>query len=124
MYGESNITINGYNVSSSYIYNDGEKNIVVKDKDINKVLLVLDYKLNIDKEYLMYSYYNNHNEFFSNFVSIQYVYNDKEKLFNNVNVLDVIDGKVMLSVPYQLKYASSISLILNFRDIKVVYKLK
>lgn len=123
-YGESNITVNGYNISSSYVYNNGEKTVVVRDKDINNVLLILDYKLNIDKEYPIYSYFDNDKDFFSNFVSIEYIYNGKERVYDSVLALDVVDGKVMLSVPFQVKDASSISFVLNFRDTKVVYKLK
>lgn len=124
MYGDSSITINSYDIKSSYIYNDGEKSVIVRDKDINKILLILDYKLNIDKEYSIYNYFKNDKDFFSNFVSIQYVYNDNEKVYNKVKALDINEGKVMLGVPFQVKEASSISLILNFRDSKLVYKLK
>lgn len=123
-YGESNITINNYQIMNTFVYNNGEKNVIIRDKDINKVLLVLDYKLSIDSNYPIKEYFKNDKDFFSNFSNIIYTINNKEKIINDVKALNAIDGKAMLSVPYQIKDATNINFILNFRDTKVVYKLK
>lgn len=118
-YGTSNITISDYNISSKYIYNNNEKTVVVRDKDINKVLLILDYKVEFDKDY-----FKDEKNFFDTYSSIEYVYKNKEKVYNDIKVLDIVNGKVMFGVPYELNNATNINYVINFRDTKIVYKLK
>ena len=123
-FGNSNITIFNSDIRSSYVFNDEGKNKVIRDNDINRILLVLEYKLEIDLDSKLSMYYNKDIDFFDNFVTITYNLNGKEKNYNNVNVIGNVDGKVMLSVPYEVKSANSLNLNINFRDVKIIYKLK
>lgn len=123
-YGNSSILLSNYSIESNYIYNDGTKTKVIRDNNVNNVLLILGYKLEIDQNSILYNYFDNDKYFFNNFISIEYYYNEKVKICNNIKVIDIVDNKVMLSVPYQIKDATNINLIINFRDTKIVYKLK
>lgn len=123
-YGETNITLSNYLLQNNYIYSKDGKVVVYKDKDINKNLLILDYKLDIDKETSLYDFINNDKVFYNKFVSLIYNYNGKEKVLNNLNVVANVDNKIMLSVPFEVINATHISLVLNFRDVKIEYKLK
>lgn len=123
-YGGSNLTISNYDIKSSYVYEENNKTNIVRDKDINNVLLILDYKLELDSKYNLSNYFNTSKEFFDKFTSIEYTYNGKTKIVNNVSVVADVDNKVMLSVPYEVGQAMGINLCLNFRDVKIVYKLK
>lgn len=123
-YGSSNLTISNYDIKSSYSYSVDNKTSIVRDKDINKILLILDYKLELDKEYDLSNYFDNASEFFDKFVGIEYTYNGKSKVVSNVSVVADVDNKVMLSVPYEVGQATNINLFLNFRDVKIIYKLK
>ena len=123
-YGNSNITISNYEVKNSYIYDDNGITKIIRDKDINKVLLILDYKLELDKDKNMLNYFKTNKDFFDKFITITYTYNDNEKYYNNIKCIDDVNDKVMLSVPYELLNAKKINLNLNFRDEKLVYILK
>lgn len=123
-YGNSNLTISNYEVKSSYIYTDNNKTTIVRDKDINNILLILDYKLELDTKYDLTNYFSNSKEFFDKFSSIEYSYNGKEKIINNVSVLADVNNKVMLSVPYEIQNATSLLFVINFRDVKISFKLK
>lgn len=123
-YGSSNITLLGYEIKNNYVYKNGETSKVIRDKDINKTLLIVDYKMNLDKDYVLSEYFSNHIDFFDKFVSISYTYNGKEKVYDKVKAVGNVDNKIMLSLPYEIHKAENISFILNFRDVKIVYKLK
>ena len=123
-YGNSNLTISNYDIKSNYIYtNDGKSNII-RDKDINKVLLILDYKLKLDEKYNISSYFKNDKEFFDKFISITYTYNENEKEYKNISAVGNVDGKVMLSVPFEVQNATNLNLNIELRDTKIVYELK
>ena len=123
-YGKSNLTLNNYEIKSSYIYNENDKSIIIRDKDINNVLLILDYKLELDNKLDLTNYFENSKEFFNKFSSVEYTFNDKVKVVDNINVLADINNKVMISIPYEIQNASSIKFILNFRDVKLIFNLK
>lgn len=123
-YGSSNLTISNYETKSSYIYTENNKTTIIRDKDINNILLILDYKLELDNEYDLSNYFTNSKDFFDKFASIEYTYNGKLKNINNVSVVAEVNNKVMLSVPYEIQNATNINLVLNFRDVKIIYKLK
>lgn len=123
-YGSSNITIFDYELKGSYVYNTGDRVEVIKDKDINKILLILDYKLSLNENYVLSDYFNNDLEFFDKFVDITYTYNGNEKKYIDVNAIGSLEGKVMLSVPHEVENATDIIVIINFRDTKIVYKVK
>lgn len=123
-YGNSNLTLFKYEIKSNYLYKNNDKTTVIRDKDINKNLLILDYKLDLDEKYSLTNYFKNDLEFFDKFVSLTYNYNGNQKTYNNVNALACVDGKVMLSIPYEVKNSNNISVIINFRDVKINFKLK
>ena len=123
-YGNSNLTISNYDIKSNYIYNNDGKTNIIRDKDINKILLILDYKLELDEKYDISNYFKNDKDFFDKFITITYTYNENAKEYKNIKAVGCIDGKVMLSVPFEVQSATSLSLNIEFRDIKVVYKLK
>ena len=50
--------------------------------------------------------------------------NNQNKNYKDVNVVGNVDGKVMLSVPYEVMNASDIRVNIEFRDVKLVYELK
>ena len=123
-YGNSNLTLTNYEIKSSYIYTENEKTTIIRDKDINNVLLILDYKLELDDKEDLKKYFTNSKEFFDKFSTVEYTYNDRSKVVSNVNVLADVDNKVMISVPYEVQNATNIKFILNFRDTKIIFNLK
>lgn len=134
-YGKSNITVNNYELKNSYVYTEevcDEEMIcktltkVIRDKNTtNRVLLILDYKLDLDSNNLISSYFTDDKEFFNNFLKIKYSYNGKSKTLNSVEAIaSGIDNKVFLSVPYEIQNASSLSLSFELRNSQIIYKLK
>lgn len=123
-YGNSNFTLMSYDIKSNYVYKTDNISTVVRDKDINKKLLIVDYILELDDNYMLSDYFVNHKDFFNKFVSISYYYNGKEKTYNKIEAIGNVDNKIMLSIPFEIEKAESINFILNFRDVKIVYKLK
>ena len=123
-YGNTKVSISGYDIKSTYIYEESGINKLIKDKDINKVLLIIDYKLEIDSSVNTLNYFKTNKDFFNKFSTITYTYNDSEKQINNVTSLGDVNGKILLSVPYEIMNAQSISLNLEFRNVKMVFKLK
>lgn len=123
-YGTSNLTVSNYELLNNYIYDKDGKKVVVRDKDINKVLLVLDYKLSIDSSKNISKYFSNDYEFFDKFSSITYVINGQTQTSNNIKVVDIVNDKVMLSVPYEVMNAENIKFSLEFRNYKFSFVLK
>ena len=123
-YGNSNLTISNYEIKNSYIYTYDNKTSIIRDKDINNILLIIDYKLELDDVNDLSNYFTSSEEFFDKFTSVEYTYNGKVKVVNNINIVAETDNKIMLSVPYEVQNASNINLVLNFRDVKIIYKLK
>jgi len=122
-YKNSKLTFSNYEIKSNYIYNDDNLVNVLKDEDINKQLLIVDYKLEIDSNTSLSNYINNHKEFFNNLVLIEYNYNGRITTIKS-KVIDNVDGKILLSVPYELSDSENINLVLSFRNKKIKYKLK
>lgn len=123
-YGNSNITISSYDIKSSYVYDSDNKSVVIRDKNINNVLLILNYKLELDNNKNISKYFKSDKEFFDKFITVSYKYNGKEKYYKNVRAVGNVEDKVMLSVPYEVMNASEINVNIEFRDVKLVYKLK
>ena len=123
-YGESNITVSNYDIQSSYKYKDNGINKIIKDKDINKVLLIINYNMKLDKENEMLNYFNTNSEFFDKFITLTYNYNGNEINYYNVKCIADIDNTAFLSVPYEVLKSKSINLNFEFRDAKLIYKLK
>ena len=121
-YKNSSINVDSYSIDTKYVYKDNNLTKVIRDNDINKVLLILDYRLNFD-EILNMDVLKNDKDFFNKFVNISYNYNGNKKALKS-NVIGIVEQKVMLSVPYEIKNANNIDLIFNFRNEKFIYKLK
>ena len=122
-YGNSSITITGYDIKNNYTYTKDGKTNIIRDKDINNVLLILDYKLELDKDSLISNYFADDKEFFNKFVTISYN-NNYEHEINKISVVGNIDGKVMLAVPNYIEKSSNINLNIELRNTKITYKLK
>ncbi len=123
-YGKSNLTLIDYDIKNSYINKEKDKTMIIRDKDINNVLLILDYKLELDSKVDLKNYFADSKDFFNKYSTIEYTYNDRNKVINNVNVLADINNKAMISVPYEIQNATNIKFILNFRDVKIIFNLK
>ena len=123
-YGKSNLTLTNYEIKSSYIYTENDKSTIIRDKDINNLLLILDYKLELDNKVDLKKYFVNSKEFFDKYSSVEYIYNDRTKVVGNVNVIADINNKVIISVPYEIQDATSMKFVLNFRDVKIIFNLK
>ena len=115
--GNSNLVINDYKINSVFI--DGSNSSVVKPVDINSTLLILDYKMVIDENYLKQK-----KDFFNKFITVTYNVGENKKEFNNVVVSEITDNTVLLSVPLEVASADNLSLNIIFRDKKYVLKLK
>ena len=102
---------------------DGKTNVIRSDKS-NYILLILDYKLELDKNKNISKYFTNDKDFFNSFLKIEYKYNNKTKLINSLNIESVMNDKVFVSIPYELNNADSIYAVLSFRDTQVKIKLK
>jgi len=124
LYGNSNLTIYKYSLENSYTYNHGDDVKVIRDSNINNILLILDYNFIIDNVSNASMYIKSDKDFFDSHVSLEYVINGSSKFFDNVNVIDLVDKKVFIGVPYNLKSADSIKLNINFRNKKIIYSLK
>ena len=122
IYGNSNIIINDYSIKNSYTYNKNNKVNIIKSEKANYTLLILDYKLDLDKN--ISSYFNNDLSFLRSFLKVEYNYNGKNRLVDNIDVLDILDGKVFVAVPYEVKNADNINAVLSFRDTEIKIKLK
>lgn len=120
LYGESNITVNKYSLENSYSYNVNDKVVIIRDTNINNILLILEYKLILDNKKINVS----EKDFFQNYVSIEYKINNIIKNISNIKVIEYLDNKVFISVPYNIKNAENINLVINFRNKKIIYKLK
>ena len=123
-YGSSNITISDFDIKYSYVYMEDNKSVVIRDKNVNNVLLILNYNLELDSKKDISKYFKDDKEFFDKFITVSYKYNNKDKIYSNVNVVGNVDGKIMLSVPYEVMNASDIKVNIEFRDVKLVYELK
>ena len=80
----------------------------------------MDYKLLLDKE----KFESSEKVFFQNHVSIEYKINNVLKTISNIKVIESLDNKIFISVPYNIKNAENINLIINFRNKKTIYVLK
>jgi len=118
--GDTNITINKYNLENSYTHNDNDNIIVIRDTNVNNILLIIDYKLYLDREKIN----NSEKDFFQNYVSIEYTINNILKTITNIKIIDSLENKIFISVPYNIKDSENINLIFNFRSKKIKYILK
>lgn len=127
------VYVNDYSISDTYTYEynycnkDNEcalkKNAISNNSNTKKTLIALSSNVNYDTS-TNYSMYGQ-NDFYNNFVTFEYVYNDKtytssvtDKSASN----DISENKV-LEVDYNMKYASSIKMIITIRNQRYVISL-
>ena len=123
-FGNTNITISNIELKSSYTYTiEGTTNII-KDKDINKALIVIDYKLELDDSSEINKYFKADRDFFDKFLTVSYIYNDIENNDIKVSCIKTINGKAFISVPYNALNSTSIKLNIELRSTKLVYTVK
>ena len=129
----TSVYVNDYSINDTYTYEYNycnknnecvlKKNAVSNNSNTKKTLMVLssDVILDTSANYSMYG----QNDFYNNFVTFEYVYNDKtytssvtDKSASN----DISNSKV-LEVDYNMKYASSINMIITVRNQRYVISL-
>lgn len=127
------INVRDYNISDTYTYEynycnkDNEcslkKNAISNNSNTKKTLIALNSNVTFDtsSNYSMYG----QNDFYNNFVTFEYVYNDEtytssvtDKSASN----DIAKNKV-LEVDYNMKYASSIKMIITIRNQRYTISL-
>ena len=122
-YGGTNIIITDYSINSNYVYDDNNIKKIIRDKDINRTLLILDYSLQIDKDNIISDYFKDDISFFDKYISISYNYNNQDVELKT-KCIGMADNKIMLSIPYEASNAKNIKLFVNLRNKKLVYNLK
>ncbi len=125
----SKLTVSNYEVTKSYKY---EYNFCITDDKCNlstdvidatyqteneRILLILDYNLILDKESSFRKNIKSDIYFFTNLVKIKYTYNDKAYITYAINKTpNEMKDKVVLEVPGIIKNAQSIVLEVTVRD--------
>lgn len=121
-FGNSNITINEYSLENNYVYNNGEKDIIIRDKNVNNILLLIKYKFEIDNNAKVKI--EDEKDFFQKYVSLKYTINNQEKNVDKISIINYVDNKIFIGVPYNIKDANNINMMINLRNNKIIYKLK
>lgn len=112
---------NCYNLTNTVDYDENKKQLLMS----NKILLILDYTLELDKE-SSYVYGNkNYKTFFEDFLTISYTLNNKQytkkaRLSNPNNYSD----KLLIAMPSEIANASNIEAIITIRNVSYSIKLK
>lgn len=132
-YGSSSITVNSYLISNSYTYTEKdckddndciERTRLITPNSANNVLLILDYNLSLDSQKNISKVYKNDIDFFKAFFKIEYELNGNIKTAKDITVLNKIDNKLFISIPYELKNSTKLNMELLFRDTEIKIKLK
>lgn len=124
-YGKSSISLNSYQIKNNFIVDNNGIKKVIKSKEADEIVLELGYDLTLDSDYNISKYFTNYDEFISNFISLEYIYNGREKeIYNLSYIKDDIDNKTYLSIPYQVNNAEKIKIKINLRDKTLIYNLK
>ena len=124
----STLSITSYDITKTYEYNYNfcieencriSKDIVTPNynKGTGNTLLVLDYKLSLDKQLDYTKELKNESDFFSHFVKIRYVLNDKEYIDDIVNLTpDNLEDKIVLQVNEKIRQSKDVELIITIRN--------
>ncbi len=129
---ESSLVIDDYNLTDNYTYsynfcqNDNctlKKNAITNNSNTKKTLIVLDNLLTLD-DTSNYSMYGT-NDFYNNFVTFEYIYNDTTytSSVTDKSASNDISGNKVLEVDYNMKYATSINMIITIRNMKYTISL-
>ena len=128
----STIKIDKYDIGLYYRY---QYNYCVKEEctlstnsipaDYSKMLLILDSEVNLDQESSYIKNLTGSNDFFNDFVDVEYYISDKKY---NVPVKNVtpkeVSNQTVLEVNSNIQYADKINLVFTIRDKKYTLKLK
>lgn len=129
----STVYVDDYFVNDIYTYEynycQGDNNCVAKKNSISnnsnskKTLIVLNSNVNFDTS-TNYSMYGQ-NDFYNNFVTFEYVYNDKTytSSVTDRSASNDMSSKKVLEVDYNMKYASSIKMVITIRNQRYVISL-
>ena len=128
----SSIIIDDYNLTDNYTYEYNycqgdnctlKKNAITNNSNTKKTLIVLDSLVSLDNT-SNYSMYGS-NDFYNNFVTFEYIYNDNTytSSVTDKSASNDISGNKVLEVDYNMKYATSIKMIITIRNMKYTISL-
>ena len=130
-----NLTINDYKLLDTYdnkyvtckTIEDcrSHSSLIKTNNSVTSTMLVVDFDMNVDDKANMLRTFNTTNKLFNNYATVEYVtfnkkYTVKAKIVPNSDV----KNKVFIEVPRNITNASSINLVLDFRDEKFEVALK
>lgn len=122
VFGDSSINFKSYIITNKYIVSNYE---VIRPDDLNKVLLIADYELNIDNKSVLGKLIKSDYDFLNKYLSLEYNYNGNIKTINEKSLKkSSIENKLFMVVPYDVENAQEVFLVLKFRNLKINYKIK
>lgn len=135
--GESNYTINNYEISDIFYYkyekctnsvcNDYTSSIFIDlgSSYKNKTILKLESELNLDTSTIYYSNNKSNYEFFDNFVTVNYTVGEATYTSGVTSIRTTTnDDSYYLYVDEKIENADNIELIITIRNKKYTYTLK
>lgn len=136
--GNTILSINGYQIGNSYIYeyshcyNDNDCRIIKDVANIDytygngtSTLLILDYDFDLDKETLYGKYTKNDFNFFDDFVTIKYVKGNKSGIYGAINVTPKkLTNKLILQVSGDINDPEDLDMYITIRNKRYVINLK
>jgi len=130
--GSTSLSLSDYSLQDSYTYDYNycyqeectlKKNVINNTSNTTKTLMVLDSSLVFDENtnYVKYS----QSKFYDNFVTFEYIYRDKTYTSSATNktASNDISSNTILEVDYNMKYATSIKMIISIRNQKYTINL-
>lgn len=135
---DTKVRIDSYTLTNRYVYEynfcltEGDcrlsRNSVTPDTPSSKgqyTLLALNGEFDIDKESSYSKYKLNTNDFFKDFMEIEYTVGGVTHTSKVTNKTpEEVDGTVIIQVPMRVENAEAINLILTVRDKRFIYKIK
>lgn len=130
---DTTLYVNDYNINDTYTYDYNycnsnnecslKKNAVSNNSNTKKTLIALtsDVKYDTSTNYSMYG----QNDFYNNFVTFEYVYNGNTytSSVTDKSVSNDISQSKVLEVDYNMKYATSINMVVTVRNQKYIISL-
>ncbi len=129
---ETTLTVNDYEITDNYTYDysyctsgscSNKKAVINNSSNTKKTLMVLNSYVSYD-ETTNYSQYGK-SDFYNNFVTFEYIYNDKTytSSVTDKSAANDLSGSKVLEVDYNVKYATSINMVITIRNQKYVISL-
>ncbi len=133
-FANTTLRINSYKINTIYEYqyssciSDNCTNkigVIVPNDNIKNSLLVIDYKLDLDKTSHLYTFVKNDLQFMNKFITLSYDVNGQEKIKNFVGINNSnLKNIMVMEVSKEIERANSIKLIVNTRNSNYIYQLK